>query len=263
MRFVLAPVLVAAAALALAIRSPLPQSFWVAATSAAAIFAIAAMVAAARSFRGGDFMRWAWSLSAVPYGTATVSVVAAAVSPGAGPSALTLALSITGNVISVPGAALFVLAYRRAGFALVGRERAPALVIYAGGLALALVLGSIVIAPVVRELAVAQPPIQPALDLLSTLADAACFVLALPLLRIAFAFRGGRLSWTWTLLAVTNLFWLTADLAFGLAHGSAAATLVYRVIFLTANVAGGAAALSHRAAVAYALRAATRSPRRA
>ena len=262
MRFALAPALAALAALALAIRWP-PQSIWVVTSSAAALFAIAAMVAAARSFRRGDFMRWAWSLSAVPYGTATISVLAAALSPGAGPSALTLALSIAGNLISVPGALLFVLAYRRAGFGLVGRVRAPALVIYAGGLAMALLLGALVIAPVVRELAATQEPIQPTLDLVSTLADVACFALALPLLRIAYAFRGGRLSWTWTLLAVTNLFWLTADLAFGFAHGNAVAALVYRVIFFTANVAGGAAALSHRAAVESALRAVTVSPRRA
>ena len=249
MRYLLLPVSVAAVALALAVLVHPGQGFWIVAVPATGMFAIAAMIAAAYSFRRGDFMRWAWILSAVPYLTASIAIVSTAVFDGGGPSALTLALSIIGNVLAVPGAALFVLAYHRAGFGF-GGLRASAVAIYGGGLLLALLLGWPVVTTSIRGLAEAEAPLQPALDLLSTTSDFACFLLGLPLLRIAVALRGGRLSWTWALLAVTKLSLLLADLAFEAAHANAAAAIAYRVIFVTANAAGAAAALSHRAAVA-------------
>jgi len=249
MRFLLIPVSVAAVALVLSVLFHPAHGFWTVATTATAVLAIAAMIGAASCFRASDFMRWAWSLSAVPYLTASLSIVSTAVFAPGGPSALTLALSITGNLMAVPGAALFVLAYRRAGFGF-GGLRTNAVLIYAGGLTLALLLGGSVVSASVHGLLAASQPLQPVLDLISTASDLGCFLLALPLLRIAVALRGGRLSFTWALLAGTNLSWLVANVAFEAANANAAAAVAYRVIFVSANAAGAAAALSHRAAVA-------------
>jgi len=254
MKYLLLPVAVAAIALFVSVLVPPAHAFWTVATTATAILAIAAMIAAASCFRANDFMRWAWSLSAVPYLTASLSIVSMAVLAPGGPSALTLALSIAGNLLAVLGAALFVLAYLRAGFGF-GGLRAPAVVIYAGGFTLALLLGWPIVSASVRGLLAAAEPLQPVLDLLSTASDVGCFLLALPLLRIAFALRGGHLSFTWALLAGTNLSWLIADLAYESASGNAAALVAYRVIFVAANAAGAAAALSHRGAVIAARRA--------
>jgi hypothetical protein len=219
--------------------------------------AVAGCLAAAAALARGDLLLVAWLATGLSFLVPLASALGrgwagqgplAALDPDLG----ALAAGVIMDAAAVTGAALFVLAYRRAGLArLPGSRRGAGLTLVtvavgcgAGAALLALdVAATLGHGRLLRGLA----------DGVAAVADAACFALAGPLLRIALAFRGGRLAAPWTFLAACNLGWLAYDGASILtrtaAPGSPAAALV-DLVATGSCLAALAAGLLFRAAVA-------------
>lgn len=221
-------------------------------------FAAGGCVAAAGAFRPGERPWAGWALLAASF--AVPLAYRLGVGPhGAGPltrvpglAAIELAASLATNGSAVGGAFLFARAFAAAGLAFSvprGQRRAGAAVF----LAVALALGVPVLLVEVRD-ALAQGARSAALlGAISSLGDLVCFALVGTLARIALELRGGTLQWTWALLAVSNLGYLSYDAAAAVAARAPAGdgrwALAVDAIYAVACVASGAAGLAHRRAL--------------
>jgi hypothetical protein len=249
------PLLGGAAALLLSVAGgPRP---WHAVGIGAQALAAAGCLAAAAALGRRDFMFRAWALYALSHalpaarrlvlGTGfwwrderALAVVADA------------AYILVVNGARVAGSVLFVRAFARAGLgaALPGRSRAGVAVAVA-----ALALGAPTLVAYVQSALAAGTPRAAFWGGVAIAADTACFLLVVPLARIARAFRGGVLQAPWAFLAAANLGWLLYDAsrtAARLAGWGDAARAASEAVLVAACLCALAAGLAHRAAVAHA-----------
>jgi len=247
----------AAAALALGVAGP---GAVIAAEGAAHALAAAGCVAAASKLARRDWLFRAWALyalsHALPVGRRLFLGTSFWTAEPFGPVVHT-AYVVAANGARVAGSILFVLAFARAGLAAAApppRSRAAIVAAVATGL----VLGVATLAAYVDATLAQGAPWMALRGAVAIVADTVCFVLVVPLARIAGAFRGGALAAPWAFLAAANLGWLLYDASravartLGLgdaARGSSGAIVV------AACLCALAAGLAHRAAIASAGRA--------
>lgn len=184
------------------------------------LLAAAGCALAAASLHRGDYMRSFW----VPLGAAYALLVAAepAVAGialgGPVPAALRAVLLVAANALSVLASVVLARAYRAAGLGL------PSTWLEAMGYAAAGALSVAIVGPPLLRDAIAAVTGGGAESWASAfggLADAAIFVLLVPVLRFALHIAGGRLAWPWWAFALSSLSWLAFD-ATELAGGRAA-----------------------------------------
>ncbi len=176
---------------------------------------------AALSLSRGDYMRSFWIPLGAAYALLVVAEPAVAgVALGDGPAraALRAVLLVGANALSVLASVVLARAYRAAGLGL------PASGLEAAGYAAAGALSVVVVGPPLLRDAIAAVTVGGAESWASAfggLADAATFVLLVPVLRFALRIAGGRLAWPWWAFALASLAWLAFD-ATELAGGRAA-----------------------------------------
>jgi hypothetical protein len=186
----------------------------------AKIAALVGGIIAARAFDRGDYMRRAFVLEAATYGFLVTRDCLAMVPP------LRLALEtahvfdtvwrilfVSANVAGVAGAFMMALAAR---LALFDSEETR----FRGHLwlGLAALIGLTFTGPsiVTAALDIGEGRPHSFVVLIGSLADLGAFVLTVPVVRLAYALRGGLLYIPWTLVATARMFWLVRD-AFGVA----------------------------------------------
>lgn len=186
----------------------------------AKMLACAGAIFAARSFARGDYMRHAFSLYAITFVCLAIRDVIALTPPlrTAMESARVFEtvwriLFVVANLAGVSSA--FMMA-RAAKYALFDAEEAPYRGIVWQGLAwlIGLLLTGPSIVVGATELRAGQ--LHSFVVLLGSSADLAVFVLAVPVVRLAYALRGGLLGLPWMLIAASRICWLIRD-GFGVA----------------------------------------------
>ncbi len=185
------------------------------------VLAAVACAAAALSLLRGDYMRSFWIPLGVAYALLAVAEPAVAgVALGDGPtrSALRAVFLVAANGLSVLASVVLARAYGAAGLDLAASWRESMAYAVAGALSVA-----IVGPPLLRDAmdAVTGGGAESWASALGGLADAATFVLLVPVLRFALRIAGGRLAWPWWAFALSSLSWLAFD-ASELAGGRAA-----------------------------------------
>jgi hypothetical protein len=165
-------------------------------------------------------------------------------------SAIDSAYVVVVNGARLAGSVLFVLAFARAGLSAAAPSRARGA--HAATVALGLLIGLPTIAAHLQVTLAAGLPGAAFRGSFGVAADVVCFVLVVPLARIAGAFRGGALAAPWAFLAAGNLGWLVFDAAraaaraLGLGEAGRAASGAFVVASCLCALAAG---LAHRAAV--------------
>ncbi len=205
----------AAVAVHLAVLASLPpeavDGYRIASRMAFKLAAAGGCLWAAALLAPGDYMRRFWGLVAASYLLLTLAeswVMARAAADPARIEALSAALLVAGNAVSVVASARLALAYRAAGLGLATGPRSA--VAWLGFAGLSLGIAGFGLS---RELsrAVAQPSPEAWASALSYLADAAVFVLLVPVLRFARQLAGGTLARPWWTCAAATLAWLVFD----------------------------------------------------
>lgn len=186
---------------------------------AAALLGVVGTARAVQTFQPGDYLRRVWGLLAA--GAALLVVGTAlrthwsVVGGGASFSESPLlpwrtAVILAANTVSTWALVLLALTYRRAGLTPPRSWQASA------AWALGIVLAAGVALPQVRA-DVARlsqgwaEQLTGLTSLASTLADTTTIVLVVPLLRVAYLMRGGRLARVWWLVALSGAAWLVYD----------------------------------------------------
>jgi hypothetical protein len=175
------------------------------------LLAFAGLVAAARAFDRGDYLRRAWGAWAASYACFLLRdavVSQAAHFPGALIDTSRGALVLVGNVLVVAGAWMLARAWRVAGMQHPGTSRDRVAVQLAAVLATAAFVGPIFVVDV-RSLLAGQTA---HVDVLaSDLGDLLTLPIVAPVALTAVAVRAGTLRWPWTLLTSSLLAWLLYD----------------------------------------------------
>jgi hypothetical protein len=177
-------------------------------------------IVAARAFDRGDYMRRAFVFEAATYGLLVTRDCLAMVPPLR--SALEAAhafdtvwriLFVSANVSGVAGAFMMALAARLAVFDSEETRFRGRLCLF-----LATLIGITFTGPsiVTSALDIGQGRPHSFVVLIGSLADLGAFVLTVPVIRLAYALRGGLLYIPWTLVATARMFWLVRD-GFGVA----------------------------------------------
>jgi len=182
--------------------------------------ACAGVITAARSFARGDYMRHAFSLYAITFVCLVIRDIFALVPPLRAAFEAANAFEMVWRILFVVAnlagvSAAFMLA-RAAKLALFDAEEAP----YRGILwqGLAWLIGLVLTGPaiVVALTDLREGRLHSFVVLFGSLADLSVFVLAVPVVRLAYALRGGLLGLPWTLIAAARICWLIRD-SFGVA----------------------------------------------
>jgi hypothetical protein len=231
--------------------------FW-----AASLLGIAGTVRATRAFAPGDHLRRVWGLLAVGAGLLFVGTAmrsywfaVAGSAPFASSPLLPyrMAVVVAANVVSTYALVLLAFTYQRAGLSPPTTWRSALL--WCAGLAAALCVA----VPQLRlDLAQLQLGSSSALSattsLVSTLGDTLTILLTVPLLRVAYLMRGGRLAQVWWVMGLSGAAWLLYDarawLALGAAGHEAAALELLRVTRTVGLAAVGVAGWLQHAALA-------------
>ncbi|HET8540918.1 MAG TPA: hypothetical protein VFL83_13685 [Anaeromyxobacter sp.] len=174
------------------------------------LLAAAACALAAWSLRRGDATRSFWILLGAAYAVlalAEPSVGAAALGEDPTPAALRAAALVAANALSVLASVALARACLAAGRELRAGWRAAG-AYAAAATAAAAMSGPRFLRDASDALAGAGP--ERWATALGGLADAATFVLLVPVLRLALRARGGRLVWAWA-FALSSLAWLLFD----------------------------------------------------
>jgi hypothetical protein len=176
---------------------------------------------AATSLRRGDYMRSFWVPLGVAYALlAAAEPAVAGVALGEGPvrTALRAVCLVAANALSVLASVVLARACRAAGLGLASSWLEAVAYAAVGALSVA-----IVGPPLLRDAidAVSGGGAESWASAFAGLADAATFVLLVPVLRFALRIAGGRLAWPWWAFALSSLAWLAFD-ATELAAGRAA-----------------------------------------
>ena len=179
------------------------------AVESAKVLALVGCVVAARTFEPEDYLRRAWLL----LGLCTLLLSGRdAVALAGGPAIAQGILATAGNASSVAGTWLLARAWTVAGL---DEDDAPARrwpLLAAAVTVSLLVTGWPLYGDVV---ALAHGDAFALVPLVSDVADTVVLALLAPLLRTTLALSGGALRWTWALLTVGNLVWLTFDALYG------------------------------------------------
>jgi hypothetical protein len=244
---------VAGAALALAVGGAGPRAV-LGVEAAAHALAAAGCCAAAAALARRDWLFRAWALYALSHALPAARRLVLGTSlwtPTAGPfgTAFDAGYIVAVNGARVAGSILFVLAFARAGLAAAVPARGRAANAIAAGAVLAVGIPTLA---TYLDATLAAAPGLAFWGGVAIAADTVCFVLVVPLARIAGAFRGGSLSPPWAFLAAANLGWLVFDasrtasrvLGFGDAARAAGGAIV-----VAACLCALAAGLSHRSAI--------------
>ena len=186
---------------------------------AASLLGIWGTVCAARAFVPGDHLRRVWSLLAVGAGLLFVGTAMRtywfAVGGGAPFASSSLlpyrmVVVVLANVVSTYALVLLAFTYQRAGLSPSLSWRS--VLAWCAGLAAAL----LVAVPQLR-LDLAQLPLGAAqalsatTSIVSTLGDTLTILLIVPLLRVAYLMRGGRLARVWWVMGLSGAAWLLYD----------------------------------------------------
>ncbi len=180
-----------------------------------------ACAVAALALRPGDYMRWFWVPLSAAYlllALAEPAIASAASGDALGWTALRALCLVAANALSVLASVVLARAYGAAGLGLGASWRA------AGAYAVAIALSAAIVGPAfLRDGAdaLAGAGTESWASAFGDLADAATFVLLVPVLRFALRIAGGRLAWPWWAFALSSLSWLAFD-ATELAGGRAA-----------------------------------------
>jgi len=231
---------------------------WLATAIAAQALAAGGCLAAAAALGRRDFMFKAWALYALSHALPAARRLVL----GTGfwwqderplAAVLDAAYILVVNGARVAGSLLFVMALARAGLgaAAAARSRGGGILVTLGGLG----LGVLTLLAYVQSALAAGTPRGAFWGGVAIAADTACFLLVVPLARIAGAFRGGVLEAPWAFLAAANLGWLVYDAsrtAARLAGWGDGARGASEAVLAAACLCALAAGLAHRAAVAHA-----------
>ncbi len=186
-------------------------AYWDATRVAWKGLAAIACALAALSLRRGDYMRSFWIPLGVAYALLAVAepaVAGAALGDGPVRTALRAVCLVAANALSVLASVVLARAYRAAGLGLPGTWLEAVGYAAAGALSVA-----IVGPPLLRDAidAVTVGGAESWASAFGGLADAATFVLLVPVLRFALRIAGGRLAWPWWAFALASLSWLAFD----------------------------------------------------
>jgi hypothetical protein len=210
-----------AVAVAAVLAAHLAVSLWLAPEQVAGyhdatrvVWKLAAAIAcalAASSLRRGDYMRGFWIPLGVAYAllaAAEPAVAGAALGEGPVRTALRAVCLVAANGLSVLASVVLARAYRAAGLGFASSWREAAAYAAVGALTVA-----IVGPPLLRDAidAVSGGGAESWASAFAGLADAATFVLLVPVLRFALRIAGGRLAWPWWAFALSSLAWLAFD----------------------------------------------------
>lgn len=241
---------------------------WLAAQNVSLVLGAVGCFAAAAALRRGDFLFRAWALYGLSHALPLLRrIVFGSGFPSRGGGALSVALDavyiLAANGARVAGSVLFVIAFSRAGLgraAPAGAGRGAQLAAVVVGLG----LGLPTLAVYMQSTLAAGAPARTFWGAVAIAADTACFLMVVPLARIAGAFRGGALQAPWAFLAAANLGWLVYDAwrtAAMVAGWGAAGRGASEAVLAWACLCALAAGLAHRSAVSAAERTQTPSPR--
>ena len=181
----------------------------------AKILALIGAVLAARSFDRGDYMRRAFALEVATFGClvirdcfSLIPPIRAMLEAAQVYDSLWRVLFIAANVAGVFAAFMMARAAKLAEFD--SEEMRVRGYLW---LLLATLVGLVLTGPsiVVSAVELRDGRLHSFIVLIGSLADLAAFVLTVPVVRLAFALRGGLLHIPWTLLATARMFWLVRD----------------------------------------------------
>ncbi|HRI63281.1 MAG TPA: hypothetical protein PK156_03565 [Polyangium sp.] len=176
-------------------------------------------VLAARAFGRGDFLRYAFSIHAFMYGVfvvrdcfALIPPIRAALDAAHMYESLWRVFFVTANVSGVVAAFMIARAARLALFD--ADDNRVGRICLLGALLVGLALTGPSIMASAMELPSGQ--LHHFIVFIGSCADLATFVLAVPVIRLIFALRGGMLYIPWALFAFSRVCWLVRD-CFGVA----------------------------------------------
>lgn len=215
--------------------------------------ALLGLVAAARAFGRGDYLRRAWGLWAVSYGCFLARDAALLLVPALSPGAVDGVRGVlvgVGNVCVVTSAWTLARAWSVAGLEHPGSRSARNAAVGLACLAAAIFVGPIFVLDL-RSLLGGHLG---ALDVLaSDLGDILTLPIVAPVALTAIAVREGTLRWPWALLTASLLAWMMYDALYCvpsyLAVAKAAIRLVSEQFHVLAGLLACAAGLAQRRAV--------------
>jgi hypothetical protein len=177
--------------------------------------ALMGAILAARSFDRGDYMRRAFALEIVTFGCLVIRDCFALIRPirafleaAQVYDSLWRVLFVSANVAGVCAALMMARAAKLAAFD--GEEtrfRGYLWLVLATFVGISLTGPSIVLSAVELR----EGRLHSFIVLIGSLADLAAFILTVPVVRLAYALRGGLLHVPWTMLATARMFWLVRD----------------------------------------------------
>ncbi len=220
-RLVLIPVLWVAVLVAGVFLVPRPDLplFYRLELAASEVAGLAGCFIAASAFERSDYLYRAWAYNAVCFLFIFVSdgsrfpVFDGILGGGAPADLFRGSISLIGNVFAVIGAWLFGRAWSEAELPGAERTRKRAYV------AAAVVAFGFAGEPLVNDVMAVWFGDRAALvNVASEIGDIGSLCAMAPVLPVAFALRGGRLAWPWSLLGASMLAWLAFDGAVAVAH---------------------------------------------
>jgi hypothetical protein len=230
---------------------------------AGALVGVLGTVAATRAFGRGDYLRQVWASSAAGAVLLLVGTALRSYWTHAAPGTAFLdspllpyrmVVVVAANVFSTLALILMVRTYRRSGLQAPPSVKVNVLTALGGAVALALA---------VMQLRVDLPrlalggthAVSAVTSMASTLCDFATILLVVPLLRVAYMLRGGRLAQVWWVMGLSGAVWLIYDvrelLAAAMPGGDATAALEFLRVSRTLGLSLlGVAGILQRVALA-------------
>jgi hypothetical protein len=176
-------------------------------------------LAAARAFSPGDYQRRVWGAFALAAGLLVVGTALRSHWTHTSPHlpftdspllAPRMVVVSAANVVATFALVLLVRTYRQSGLELPATWGARALMALGAAVALAIVVPQ-VRSDVQRAGLGGAELLSAVTSLFSTVGDFTTLVLVVPVLRVAYAMRGGRLAWAWWAVGLSGATWLLYD----------------------------------------------------
>jgi len=174
-------------------------------------------VIAATAFERGDYLRRAWSYTALCFVLIWLSDLSRfpELEPLVGNDLARGVVSLIGNIVAILGAWRFGRAWSEADLPDADRTRKRVYIVAA---IVALLMAG---GPLVNDVeAVVFGDTAALVNVASELGDIGSLCVMAPILPVAFALRGGHLAWPWSLLSASLIAWLAFDGAVALAGGA-------------------------------------------
>lgn len=208
---------------------------------AGSLLGVAGTLLAVRAFSPGDYLHRAWRALAAGaalllVGTAlrTWWAVAAPGEPFLASPLLPwrMGVIVAANAVSLYALALLASAYARAGLSPPRSWRASVLWALGGAAALAVALPQLRL-DLARLQEGGAASVSAVTSLASTLGDFGTIVLIVPLLRVAYMLRGGRLASVWWVMGLSGCVWLVYDVRSVLAGLTASPEVALELLRVT------------------------------